>query len=223
MLRNVITLFRGSAAAAAEEFGDRNALLILDQQMRDAQASLGVAQRSLAVALAEDAQEGRRCAALMERVAGLEVRARAALAAGREDLATEAAETIAGLEQECEAGRKARLLFAGEVARLRRTVTGSGLRLAELHRGRRVARVAEAVRLSRRGRIEPADPALCTLSDAEATLARLRERQDRAADAVLFLDGIDAEAGPEERLAEAGFGPAMGPTAASVLARLKQA
>ena len=109
---------------------------------------------------------------------------------------------------------------------MRRHVAQSGRRLAELHRGRSIARVAEAVRISRRGRIEPADPALCTLSDAEVTLARLRERQTRTADAHSFLDEIDTPAdqpSTEERLAEAGFGPATRPTAAAILARLKQA
>ena len=225
MLKTVVTLFRGSAAAAGEELADRHALLILDQQMRDSQASLTRAQRALAVALAEDAQEGRRCTALEQRIAGLEERARAALAAGREDLAIEAAGTIADLEAECQAGVQARTVFATEIAALRRSVAESGRRMAELNRGRRVARVAEAVRISRRGRVEP-DPVLCTLSDAEATLARLRERQERAAGAEDAMGAVCAETRPpttEERLAEAGFGPAIRPTAASVLARLKQA
>ena len=60
MIKTFITLMRGSAAASAEELADRHALLILDQQMRDCQASLGRSQRALAVALAEDAREGQR-------------------------------------------------------------------------------------------------------------------------------------------------------------------
>ena len=36
MFKTVLTLFRGSVAAAGEELEDRSALLILDQQMRDA-------------------------------------------------------------------------------------------------------------------------------------------------------------------------------------------
>ena len=226
MLKTVITLFRGSAAAAAEQLADQNALLILNQQLRDTQAALTAAQRALALALAEDAQEGRRCSSVEQRIAGLEYRARSALASDREDLATEAAETIAELEADCEAGRKARTLFATEIARLRRNVADAQRRVADLHRGRRVVRVAEAVRISRKGRIEPAGPTRCTLSEAEATLARLRERQERAAAAEDALDTIDVQTRPEameERLATAGFGPPTRPTAAAVLARLKQA
>jgi phage shock protein A len=223
MLKTVITLIRGSTAAAAEDLADRNALLILDQQMRDAQASLGRAQRALAMAIAEDAQEGRRIDATSQRIASLEDRARAALAGSRQDLALEAAEAIAALEAERDSGRQARSLFATEIARLRRDVADAERRLAALQRGRRVARVAEAVRVSRRGRIEAAGNHECTLSEAEATLARLRERQVQAASAEDALDTIAATTRPqtvEDRLAEAGFGPPARPTAASVLARL---
>ena len=224
MLKTLVTLVRGSQAAAAERLADQHALLLLDQQMRDAAGSLSHAQRALALALAEDTQEGRRCTAAQERVAGLEQRARAALAAGSEALATDAAEAIAGLEAEHAASQQARALFAAEIARLRAQVADSERRLAELNRGRRVARVAEAVRLSRRGTMEPAGTELCTLSEAEATLARLRGRQESAAEACETLAGLNAATRPEtieKRLDAAGFGPATRPTAASVLARLK--
>jgi phage shock protein A len=226
MFKTVVTLLRGSAASAAEDMADRNALLILDQQMRDSQTSLGRAQRALAIALAEDSKEDRHMVAMGERIAGLEARARAALAGEREDLATEAAEAIASLEAERETGQQARRLFAAEISRLRRSVTGAERRLAELQRGRRVVRVAEAVRVSRRGRIEAAGPAQCTLSEAEATLARLRDRQASAAAAEDALDVLESATRPhcvEDRLGEAGFGPATRPSAAHVIARLKQA
>ena len=226
MFKTVVTLMRGSAAAAAEDLADRNALLVLDQQMRDATSTLNRAQRALAVAMAEDAAEGRRAAAASERIATLEIRARAALAGTREDLALEVAEIIAGLEADRDATAAARRAFAVVIARLRGDVADAGRRLAELDRGRRLARVAEAVRVSRQGRIEATRPELCTLSEAEATLTRLQERQARAAAAEDALDGIAPATRPqtvEDRLAEAGFGPALRPTAASVLARLKQA
>src|SRR5215204_3365576 len=60
MFKTVLTLFRGSVAAAEEELEDRAALLILDQQMRDAGAAVERSKRSLALAIAGDQQEGRR-------------------------------------------------------------------------------------------------------------------------------------------------------------------
>jgi phage shock protein A len=216
MFKTFTTLCRGAAAANAEDFADQNALLILDQQMRDAQAGLGRAQRALAVALAEAAQEARRGAALAERIA--------ALAGGEGALAMAAAETIAELANERDAGERAVALFAAEIGRLRRQVGDAERRLAELQRGRRVARVAEAVRRSRQGGVL-AGPAADRLSEAEATLARLRERQEQAmtADAALdALSGASQAPSVEDRLADAGFGPATRVTAAAVFARLQQ-
>src|SRR5712675_3143850 len=120
MFKTVLTLFRGGVAAAGEELEDRSALLILDQQMRDAAAAVERSKRTLALAIAGDQQEGRRLDATNARIADLEVRATAALDGGREDLAREAAEQIAALEAERDAAMTARTLFATEIARLKR-------------------------------------------------------------------------------------------------------
>jgi phage shock protein A len=79
MFKTVLTLFRGSVAVAGEELEDRSALLILDQQMRDAAAAVERSKRTLALAIAQDQQEGRRLDATNARIADLEIRATAAL------------------------------------------------------------------------------------------------------------------------------------------------
>jgi len=108
MFKTVVTLFRGSVAAAGEELEDRTALLILDQQMRDAAAAVERSKRTLALAIAQDQQEGRKLEATVARIADLETRAVAALDGGREDLAKEAAEAIAGLEADRDAAMSVR-------------------------------------------------------------------------------------------------------------------
>ncbi len=223
MFKTVLTLFRGSVAVAGEELEGRNALLILDQQMRDAATSVERAKRTLALAIAADQQEGRRLDATNARIADLEVRATAALDGGREDLAREAAAAIANLEAERDAAMTARALFASEITRLKRHVANAEMRITELDRGRRIARASEAVRNLRRGGIEAARPYESTLPEAEQTLKRLRERQLEAAAADQALIEIDAANGPlatAEKLAEQGFGPRMKSTADDVLARL---
>ncbi|GIQ72351.1 phage shock protein A [Bradyrhizobium sp. USDA 3240] len=224
MFKTVLTIFRGSVAAAEEELQDRTALVVLDQQMRDAAAAVDRSKRTLALAIAGDAQEGRRLEATNARIADLEVRASAALEGGRDDLAREAAQAIANLEAERDAAMTARTLFATEITRLKRHVANAEARIAELDRGRRLARASEAVRSLRRSGIEAARPYESTLPEAEATLKRLRERQMeiQAADDALFE--IDTASGPlvvAERLAEQGFGPRMKSTADDVLARLR--
>lgn len=223
MFKTVFTLFRGSVAAAEEELEDRSALLILDQQMRDAGAAVERSKRSLALAIAGDQQEGRRLDATNARIADLEIRATAALDGGRADLAREAAQAIANLEADRDAAMTARTLFASEITRMKRQVANAEARITELDRGRRIARAAEAVRNLRRGGIEAARPYESTLPEAEKTLKRLRERQieaQAASDALIELDAATGPLATAEKLAEQGFGPRLKSTADDVLARL---
>jgi phage shock protein A len=217
MFKQLVTLFRGKAHDAAEAVAHRNALVILDQQIRDAGVAIRSAQRELAIAIAEDRQESERIDRLSGQIADLEVRARAALAGGREDLALMAAGTIAELEMDRDAATRASALYRAEIARSRQMVGDAERRFAELRRGRRLARVGEAVSRSR-----PGGMAASAMRDAEATLAALRTRRvthSMADEALDEMTHTPAQIGL--RLAQEGFGPAAGPTAASVLARLK--
>ena len=225
MLKSLITLVRGRTALIVEELGDQNALLILDQQMRDATGALDRAKKALAIAIAQESQEQQRQEVTLTRIADLETRAVAAIEAGREELATEAAEVIATLEAERDASLTARTLFAAEITKMKGHVLRQQMRLSQLERGRRIARAAEAVRVARRGRVEGASIFTGTLAEAEATLARLREHQVKADAAEAALDGLDAATGPgavAEKLSAEGFGPRLKPNAADVLARLRE-
>jgi len=225
MLKSLITLVRGRTALIAEELGDQNALLILDQQMRDATGALDRAKKALAIAIAQESQEQQRQEVTLTRIADLETRAVAAIEAGREELATEAAEVIATLEAERDASLTARTLFAAEITKMKGHVLRQQMRLSQLERGRRIARAAEAARVARRGRIESTSIFTGTLAEAEATLARLREHQVKADAAEAALDGLDAATGPgavAEKLSAEGFGPRLKPNAADVLARLRE-
>jgi len=225
MLKTLVTLVRGRTFAIAEEVADQNALLILDQQMRDASGTLDKAKKALAVAVAQDGQESQRLDTTRARIEDLETRAVAAIEAGRDDLATEAAEAIATLEAERDASLTARAFFAAEINKLKGHVLQQQMRFSQLERGRRIARAAEAVRVARRGRIEGAPIFAGTLAEAEATLTRLREHQVEADAAETALDTLDAPTGPvavAERLSAEGFGPRLRPNAADVLARLRE-
>ena len=225
MLKTLVTLVRGRTFAIAEEVADQNALLILDQQMRDASGTLDKAKKALAVAVAQDGQESQRLDTTRARIEDLETRAVAAIEGGRDDLAMEAAEAIAILEAERDASLTARALFTAEITKLKGHVLQQQMRFSQLERGRRIARAAEAVRVARRGRIEGAPIFSCTLAEAEATLVRLRERQVEADAAETALDALDPATDPvaiAEKLSAEGFGPRLKPNAADVLARLRE-
>jgi phage shock protein A len=174
------------------------------------------ARRALAVAIAEESREVKRRAGLVVNVDDLERRAVAALRAGREDLAVEASEAIAVIATEINASEHASQRFAAEVALARREVDAQRRRLADLDRGRRLARIgsalADTMHTSRSGHDN--------LSEAEAALARLVADNDDAR-------AVRHELAPAEhlieRLSDAGFGDASHIKASDVLARLKSA
>ncbi|OAS24627.1 PspA/IM30 family protein [Methylobacterium platani] len=222
MLTLLSTLVRGTAARAVEDLHDQHAFLILEQQLRDAAAALDDSRRTLARAIAQEAADARAQGALAGRLVELETRAVAALAGGREDLAAEAAEAIAEMEEDARALEATRAACSAEVAALRRAVRQGSRQIAELERGQRMARAAEAVRRLRARRGQGAgSPA--ALAEAQATLRRLREAQaaEAASDEALAIIEAAAPDSLCERLEEAGFGPRTRPSAGSVMERLR--
>ena len=143
----------------------------LDRLVTEAGRAHIASRRALAAALAEEAAETRRRDALGAKAKDLETRAVAALTGGREDLATRAAETIAVLETEIAASDEAAVRFAARVALARRAVEAERRRLADLERGRRLARVGAALADG-----APAGDGLTPLTRAEAVLGPRRGR-----------------------------------------------
>ena len=222
MFKHVITVLRGHRARAEEEFNDAHALVILEQQLREGTAAVTAARKAVALAMAQAATETRTLERTEARIMDLETRALAAMEGGRERLAEEAAETIAILEGERDASREALATFEGDIVRLRKGLRSSEHRLRELRRGQRIANAADR---TARVRSLVADAGTDALSDAEATLERLRHGQREHELAAAALDELDPErrsARMSEKLADAGCGPALRSSAASVMERLRE-
>lgn len=221
MLRNLFTLFRGAAHAAADDVTDRNALLILQQQMREAAGTVGAARRAVAVAIAQNQQDAAQKDMLVARIADLEARALSALGQGKDDLAMEAADAIAMLDAEREVSEQAQAHFSKEIERLKQNVRFAEAKLRELQQGQRLAVVRDK---TLRVRSKFSSDNMAGLEDAEETLKKLQKRQeemDLTADA---LDAFAEERDPTklvEKLANAGCGTAIKTTASDVLDRLR--
>lgn len=222
MWKQFLALARGRTFEAGEGLVDRNALTILRQQIRDCAAAVATARRAIALAIAQNEQEIAQHKRLAARIDDLETRCMAALEQDRNGLAREAAETIGMLEAEQTASEQAQASFASEIARLKRVVASSELRLRELQRGQRIAAAADA---AQRLRETTPGATLSTLRDAEATLARLRSRQgqiDAAASALEAMEQSGDAAALAEKMAAAGCGAPLTTSADAVLERLKQ-
>jgi phage shock protein A len=187
----------------------------LERSISAAHHAHTAARRALAVAVAEETREAARRTALAATAGDLEQRAVAALQAGREDLAAQAAEAIAAMATDINASERAATRFAAEVALARREVASQRRRLSELDRGRRLARIGQALSAT----MQTSADGLDHFSAAEAALARVA------------ADNHDARAAREEmaqpaetlveRMSDAGFGESSHVRASDVLARLR--
>ena len=221
MFNTIVTLIRGRSHEAAQAVADANALSILRQQLRDAAAGVEAARRAVAVVMAYAERERRCLPRLAAQMADLEARALAALAQGRDDLATEAAAALAQLEVERATVERALAGYEAETHRLREEVMGAESRLRELQRG---LHLADAAQKSQSVRGVVARPITASLTEAEATLRRLQDRQTHAETVAIALTDLSVGQSAEAvsaRLAAAGCGPALRPDAAAVLARLR--
>ena len=223
MFNVILTLIRGRAYDAEQAFIDRNAMPLLAQQIRDAAGAIQSARRAVTIAVAQNEQEKSQHAAIVGRIADLETRAVAALQKGNDELARQAAEAIAELEAERGSSEKAQAQFATTIAKLKATVRSSEARLQGLQRGERLARATEQTQ--KLNAVCNDGSGLANLDEAEETLARLRAYQDRCEIATSALKEMDAANRPAiiiEKLANAGFGAPLGPSADDVLARLRE-
>lgn len=220
MYKQVLTIIRGITHTTTEEFTDRHALPILQQQIRDSARAVASARRAVAIAIAQSEQEREQDAAIKARIRDLEDRVMAALEQDKMELAREAAEMIAVLEADAKASSEAQARFASEIDRLKQSVRQAEAKLLDLQRGQRLASATQAAQNMQE---QVAADDLSSLADAEATLMRLQRRQrefDLTARAHADLDGANSPARMSEKLAEAGCGVPLRSSADDVIARL---
>ncbi|WP_341485974.1 PspA/IM30 family protein [Thioclava sp. GXIMD4215] len=221
MFKFISTLVRARSHDAAEALSDANAMSILRQQLRDATQGLEAAKRSVAVTMAYAEREKTNAQRIEAQLADLETRACAALAQDKLDLAQEAAEVIAQLEEERAVSQQAIATYTAQIRKLREEMSLAEQRLRALQRGKQLAEATD-----RTQRLRGAAPAgvVSSIAEAEATLKRLQDRQSLTESTETALAALSLPNEAEttrDRLAAAGCGPAQKSSASAVLDRLK--
>lgn len=222
MLKTMMTLFRGRAADAADEFTQANALPLLRQQIREASLSVKKSRQAVAIAIAGQEQEAMRYKRIKEQIVDLETRALAAIEAKKMELAQEAAEAIAALEDERASSEKAQARFNREITRLKSDIRTAQLKLRDLDRGQRLATATNQTQ-----KMAETSPFATSnsLQDAEETLARLEARQEHteiARRAEAELERSTAPSDIASRMAENGLGAPLRSSSEQVMERLKK-
>ena len=222
MFKTFNTLMRGSNARAHDRVRDHFAIDLIDQKIRDAEASLKGAKATLASLILRHRSETRQIEALDKRTIELTSRARAALEDSREDMATEAAQAIAQMENEsclrCETANR----LETKITRLRHSIETANRRIIDLKQSAVSAKAVQAEQ-KMQARLSPGPVSQNSFEEAEELIARVMGRDDPFEQGEV-LQEINAKLNHEsigDKLAENGYGQSTKSTAADVLSRLK--
>ena len=222
MWKVITAIFLGKAARAEEALESDNAAIIIEQKIREAEAGHDSAKRGLASLIARTKSEKKAIGGIETRIADLEARTRAALAAGKEALAADAAKLLAELENE-RTIRKKTLETAQEKAdRMRLAAERTQRQLVDLRQGLITARSIEAERSAFK-QMKGDLSAASAIREGEAVLKRLLASDDPAAE-VEAMEELEADLSGDnviDRLATAGFGDAVKVRAEDILDRFR--
>lgn len=223
MLQTFRTLFAGASARAEEQVRQQYSIELIDQKIREAQQQLKAAKLGLASLIQRERSERRQVERLAARMAELTQRAEAALEAGREDMAAQAAQAIADMENESTGRGETLARLEIRISQLRQSVETAHRRIIDLKQGAvqaRAVRQEQTIQMRLRRHIG-GDSAM---DEADQLIREVLGRDDPFEQGQI-MNEIDRELthdGINERMADAGFGPAGRSTAADVLARLKE-
>ncbi|MHA6265030.1 PspA/IM30 family protein [Arenibacterium sp. CAU 1754] len=222
MFGTLKTLIAGANARAEENIRDIYSIELIDQKIREAEAGLKAAKFSLASLIQRERAENCQIVTLNHRIMDLIDRAKEALENGREDLAGEAAQAIADMENEVELRQQAVSRLSTRVLRLRQSVETANRRIIDLRQGAMAARAVrkEQAIQTRLNRTAGGDS---PMDEAADLIARVMKQDDPFEQSEILRE-IDSSLNHEtvaDRMAAEGFGAHSKSTASDVLKRLK--
>ena len=171
-----MTLLSASQSRAEDRIRDAFAIELIDQKIREGEAALKAAKATLASLIQRQRSEARSLDALTARITDMTARARAALTAGNDALAQEAASALAQMQNEATMRRATCDRLNHNVLRLRASVEAGHRRIIDLRQGTVQARAVKReqdmqMRLHRHG-------SDTSVAGAEEMIARVLDRDD---------------------------------------------
>ena len=222
MFATLRVLFDGERARAEDRLKDTYAVELIEQRIREAEANLSAAKLTLASLIQRKRSEERLAETLGRRIATLEGRAREALEAKREELAKEAAQSIADMENERQVRQNTIERLESRIGQLQGSVEAAHRRIIDLRQGAITARAVRREQAIQK-RLNRTVASTSAADEAEALIKRVVDQDDPFEQSEI-LRGIDRQLSgqsADEKLADAGFGDPTKVTAKSVLDRLK--
>lgn len=222
MLTTLKTLFTGANARAEERVRDTFALELIDQKIRETEAQLKAAKATLASLMQRERSEQRLYDAVTGRIETMLTRTKEALKEGRDDMAAQAAEAIATMENEAQLRKDTLSRLEMQITRLKTSVGAAHRRIIDLKQG---AITAKAMRREQQmqSRLNSTIASTSSADEAEELIAKVIGKDDPLEQSQILAEINDDlnHNTLEDRMAAQGFGPATKVTAQDVLNRLK--
>lgn len=215
------TLITGANARAEEHVRDVYAIELIDQKIREAEASVKAAKATLATLIQRSRSEQRHVDGLKSQIKDMTSRATQALDAGQDDLARDAAQAIAQMENELELRKHTVDRLEAKTLRLRNSAEAGTRRVIDLKQG---AVQARAVRREQtiQSKLNSTIGSTSSAEEAEDLIANVIGKDDPFEQSEILRE-INEDLGHTsvaDRLAAQGFGPSTKTTADDVLNRL---
>ena len=219
----VATAVRGGVSEAGEAIVDKQALRILDQEIRDADSELGRSKEALTGIIAKRKLADKKVDSLKSSLTEYEGYAMQALNKDDDGLAIEIAEKIAGLETELLGEEGLAKAFSESEGQLRKTVGQTQANLKRLKQQVDTVKATESVQRAQAAVAARHSGAGSSMRSALDSLDRLKSKQaERAAkfEAASELAESTEEVSLDAKLKAAGIVDG-GASGGDVLARLK--
>lgn len=223
LIGKLFTALRGGAHEAGQAVADSQALRILDQELRDAEAALSKSKTELTAVMAKRELNARKAAELQAKVEQLEASAGAALDLGNEELARDVATKLLEVQGALEAEQAIVGQFDRSIDSLRAAIRDSENRVRQFKQQVSVVKATESVQKAQSAVAASHSGQTSSLNTAMESLERIREKQSMRSAQMAAAEQLQREesgADLEARLKAAGIG-ADGRTVDDVLARLR--
>ena len=223
MFRTFSTLFAGANARAEDRVRDAFAIELIDQKIREAESQLKAAKLTLASLIQRQRSEDQHRQGLQTRITAVTNRAQKAVDADNMALAEEAAAAIAQMENELAIRDTTLARLDQKILRLRSSIEAGQRRIVDLKQGAIQARAVRREQTIQARMTATNGAGASSVEEAEELIARVIGKDDPFEHSQILAE-IDADLSHstlEDRMADAGFGPATRSTAKDVLSRLK--
>ena len=208
ILQKILTLFRGTATEAGQAVVDKNAIRILDQEIRDAQNELLKSRDDLAKIMAQRNLSEKKLADKQAKAREYEGYIQGALAKGDEALARDVAVKLAPIESEIGTDRQMIVNYDDSIRALHAAIRGAEGNLARLKQQVDTVKVTESVQRAQSAIAARHSGTNSKMRTALDSLERVKERQlEQAArlDAAHQLAQGDGDDDLRKRLQNAGL------------------